>query len=285
MEDSDARNVKPLAAEVGSKPPVPAISASEAIRAPIQTPISPIINPQLRDLKHKSSWSFFPSRGSSLKDEERASTVPSSPLPLDTSSSPVATALPSDRGRAAPSKPLSLLGKSPLNGRGLNVASSASSRTSSRGDPSSAPNSPRLGPQSDGPPLKPLTGSMKSSPRPATYEPNPPIENLVLPTFTDTFLRPPRSFAMKKSKLNKAVDLFSAYLFSQPVGSEMEERRGEEMRKGDPAERLPKSFERMPEGGKGRVVAKVKRVVTIGVHVSCFAGRESFLVAKWSLHL
>lgn len=221
-------------------------------------------------LKHKASWGFFPSRASSIAE----TIAPVPPLPRSSSTTTIAAPIPSlDIGRPlSSSKPVTVASKTPL-GKNLNaVASSASSRTSSRsrgGGNLSAPNSPLLPPQSDAP-LKPLTGSIRSSPRMSPQD-DPPFENLVLPTFRDTFFRAPRSFPPKKSKLTKAVTLVSAYLFSVPL---VEERRGVEMRRDDPAEKLPKSLEIM--GGEVRL-DRVKRVVTIGVHVSLLhlAGRTS----------
>ncbi|TNY24508.1 hypothetical protein DMC30DRAFT_345789, partial [Rhodotorula diobovata] len=99
---------------------------------------------------------------------------------------------------------------------------------------------------------------------------------LVLPTFNDTFLRPPRSFPPKKSTITRAVSAVSAYLFHRPpedlgaprlaqaqlaagvnpegLPTEMED---------DPAERLPKALEAVDEPPR---FERVKRVVTIGVH-------------------
>ncbi|ORY72391.1 hypothetical protein BCR35DRAFT_315144 [Leucosporidium creatinivorum] len=182
-------------------------------------------------LKHQSSWSFFPSRRSSSG---------TSLLPNGT-----------------PPGPNSKLG----------VASSAAStrsRTSTTTEGGSAPSSPFLAPADA--PLKPLTGSIRNSARPAPYEPDPPFENLVLPTFTDTFERPPRSFPLEKSKLTKAVSVVSAYLFHQPpptsppLAGAAEKRH---MLGPDPAARLPKTLDVVEEPAR---LNKVKRVVTIGVH-------------------
>lgn len=233
--------------------------------------------PAVQALKHKASWAFFPSRGSSSTlSEDRPSTAPNSPSTntseiaqaqaIPRSSTPLANSSTDMRGRSSVAKTVSLLSKSPRTGY---VPSTASSRTSSRGDPNtiSAPNSPLLRPVNDQP-LKPLTGSIRSNQRLSPSEPEPLLKDLVLPSFSDTFSRPPRSFPMKKSKLTKVVSVMSAYWYStQPTASDVEEDvRGEEMRKFDPAERLPKSFEKMGEVA-GRL-DKIQRVVTIGVHVS-----------------
>lgn len=207
--------------------------------------VSPPLPAPVHALKHKASWAFFP-RGSSTNGD-------ATPQPLSPSTSPLATST-FDRSGPTPTKPHSLLSKSLAT-----VTPSASSRASSRSR-DSAPNSPHLGPQPDGP-LKPLTGSIRSGPRTAAYESDPPFENLVLPTFEDTFLRPPRSFPPRKSKLTQAVSVVSAYLFTQPprvLG-------GGEVKRFDPAERLPKSFGTMGELPR---LERMKRVVTIGVHVS-----------------
>lgn len=184
-------------------------------------------------LKHQSSaWSFFPSRRSASG----------------------ATGLPN--------------GTPPGLGSKLGVASSAAStrsRTSTTTEGNSAPSSPYVAPADA--PLKPLTGSIRNSARPAPYEPDPPFENLVLPTFTDTFERPPRSFPLEKSKLTKAVSVVSAYLFHQPPPTSPPLGASEKrhMVGPDPAARLPKSLDVVEEPAR---LSKVKRVVTIGVHVS-----------------
>ncbi|GAA6014204.1 hypothetical protein JCM10207_006131 [Rhodosporidiobolus poonsookiae] len=167
----------------------------------------------------------------------------------------------------------------------LGVASSAAStrsRTSSRAD-TTAPSSPQLRPQSDQGPVKPLTGSIRNtSPRQrssSTFDPPPAFDNLVLPTFNDTFLRPPRSFEPKKSTLNRAVSVVSAYLFHRPAedgtgtpsplqqaqhaaGVKTDGMQTEMV--DDPAERLPKVLEALGEASARRR-EKVKRVAVIGV--------------------
>lgn len=152
-------------------------------------------------------------------------------------------------------------------------AASTRSRTSShQTESTSLPPSPQLRPQPDGP-VKPLTGSIRSGsqrqPPTPLAEPDPPFENLVLPTFNDTFLRAPRSFPPKKSNLNRAVSLVSAYLFSHPPATSpppLNVPRFPGMpveMKEDPAEKLPKALEVMAEPSR---LPNVKRVVCIGVH-------------------
>lgn len=100
----------------------------------------------------------------------------------------------------------------------------------------------------------------------------------MLPTFGDTFLRPPRSFAPKRSPLTRAVSVVSAYLFQRPPTEEAPTSPtlatarqlagidGKDLlveMKNDPAERLPKALEVMGEAPR---LDKVKRVVTIGIH-------------------
>lgn len=207
-------------------------------------------------LKHKpsGSWSIF-------------SRTPASATSVPTGTSPTKSML-------------SL--RAPLGGLGISPSSAAStrSRTSSHNAPDTAPSSPQLRAQSDQGPVKPLTGSIRSSPRQrpsSAFEAPPPVENLVLPTFNDTFLRPPRSFAPKKSTLTRAVSVVSSYFFHRPPTEESTSPRLvqaqqaagfnptgmlTEMRD-DPAERLPKSLDVISEGPR---LGKVKRVVTIGVH-------------------
>ncbi|GAA5828378.1 hypothetical protein JCM11251_006220 [Rhodosporidiobolus azoricus] len=179
----------------------------------------------------------------------------------------------------------------------LGVASSAAStlsRASSQAGDTTAPSSPQLRPQSDQGPVKPLTGSIRTtSPRQrstSAFDPSPPppdegpIGNLVLPSFNDTFLRPPRSFEPPKSTLTRAVSAVSAYLFHRPpeegtgapsllqqaqakagvkTDGMMREMGGTPGME-DPAERLPKVVEAMGEHGEARL-GKIKRVVTIGI--------------------
>lgn len=238
-----------LAIEQNSRPSEdslhPASASSSFSANPSSMPAVP--PPAVTALKNQASWSLFPVR--------RASSSTSTLLHN---------------------------GTPPTAGGKLGAASSAAStrsRTSTTTDGGSAPSSPPLGPQGDAP-LKPLTGSIRSSPRPAPSEPDPPFENLVLPTFEDTFTRPPRSFPPEKSKLTKAVSVVSAYLFSQPpppVPAAAIEKR--QMVGEDPAAKLPKSLEVMEEPQR---LSKVKRVVTIGVHVSSAsstptAGADSLL--------
>ncbi|GAA5906702.1 hypothetical protein JCM8208_006359 [Rhodotorula glutinis] len=184
----------------------------------------------------------------------------------------------------------SLFSRTPNSLRGplasLGVGSSSAASTDSHGSSlatDTAPSSPQLRPQSDQGPVKPLTGSIRSSPRqsrpsPGALEPPPPavIDNLVLPTFNDTFLRPPRSFAPKKSTITRAVSAVSAYLFHRPPDELTSPRLAQaqlaagvnpaglptEM-EDDPAEQLPKALEAVGEPAR---LDKVKRVVTIGVH-------------------
>lgn len=162
------------------------------------------------------------------------------------------------RGRVAS---LSVLGRSPLAAR-AGLASSVSSRASSHSRAgTSAPNSPLLVPQADAP-LKPLTGSIRSNQRSTPDEQVPPLEDLVLPTFHDSFLRLPRSCPPKKSTLTKAVSVMSAYLFSHPPPPAPDRRASEA---GDCAEKLPKCYEVMGDVGRGPRIKDGTNVVVIGV--------------------
>lgn len=177
--------------------------------------------------------------------------------------------------------------RAPLASLGVTSSSASTrSRASSHAD-TTAPSSPQLRPQSDQGPVKPLTGSIRASSSPRqrstpAFEPPPPIENLVLPSFNDTFLRPPRSFEPPKSTLNRAVSAVSsamtAYLFHRPPDDESShpsalqqaqhaagvktEGMLKEMQD-DPAERLPKLLEAVGEQPRRE---KLKRVVCLGVH-------------------
>ncbi|GAA6002426.1 uncharacterized protein JCM10292_006652 [Rhodotorula paludigena] len=171
--------------------------------------------------------------------------------------------------------------RAPLAGLGMSSSSAAStrSRTSSHAGADTAPSSPQLRAQSDQGQVKPLTGSMRPSSRQRShpsFDPPPPVDNLVLPTFGDTFLRPPRSFPPKKSTLTRAVSAVSAYLFHRPPEEVTSPRLLQAQQaagfiaaglptemKDDPAERLPKMLEVMGEEPRLR---KVKRVTVLGVH-------------------
>ncbi|GAA5935304.1 uncharacterized protein JCM15063_000995 [Sporobolomyces koalae] len=154
------------------------------------------------------------------------------------------------------------------------ASSSASTRSrasSHQPDQQSSPPSPQLQPEREGH-VKPLTGSIRSGiqrPRSQSLlESDPPVDNLVLPTFDDTFLRIPRSFPPKKSNLNRAVSLVSAYLFSHPPTTSPPPTIAAlpglpSEKKDDPAEKLPKALEVMNEPSR---LSSVKRVVCIGVH-------------------
>ncbi|GAA5903119.1 hypothetical protein JCM5296_003347 [Sporobolomyces johnsonii] len=258
-----AMRTSPLAIEA-SKPSEP----SSQVQQPAVPHLTPVISASsssgftaspepTRPLKHKSSssWAIF----------SRANPTVTNNPPADPSTSPQKSGL-------------SL--RAPFGSFGV-ASSSASTRShasSHQTDPTSLPPSPQLRPQPDGP-IKPLTGSIRSSPpqrqgqksTPAT-EPDAPFENLVLPTFNDSFLRVPRSFPLKQSTLTKAVSVVSAYLFSHPPPTSPTRPGGEGMGMGmgtptemkdDPAERLPKSLDVVGEGSR---LDRVKRVVTIGVH-------------------
>lgn len=251
------RSANKLIEAVPEDEEVPSNAEATATVTPATNDDAPTPTPTpAQPLKHKpsSSWSIF------------------SRTPAPTSSVPAGT---------SPTKSMLSL-RAPLGGLGISSSSAASSRsrTSSHGGADTAPSSPQLRAQSDQGPVKPLTGSIRSSPRQrpsSAFEAPPPVENLVLPTFNDTFLRPPRSFVPKKSTLTRAVSVVSSYFFHRPPAEESTSPRLvqaqqaarfnpagmlTEMRD-DPAERLPKSLDVVGEGPR---LSKVKRVVTIGVH-------------------
>ncbi|GAA5975678.1 hypothetical protein JCM5350_002689 [Sporobolomyces pararoseus] len=203
-----------------------------------------------------------------IQESQPSTSVNSTSSYLDSSSSSI-----SDLPKQLRTKTSSWAIFSRVNPVASSAASTRSRTSSHQAEPNSLPPSPNLRPQPDGP-VKPLTGSIRSTtPRRrernnTPLEAEPPIDNLVLPTFNDTFLRAPRSFPPKKSNLNRAVSLVSAYLFSHPPPTSPPSRtstlpgQAAEM-KDDPAEKLPKALEIMGEPSR---LTNVKRVVCIGVH-------------------
>ncbi|GAA5962794.1 hypothetical protein JCM3765_001521 [Sporobolomyces pararoseus] len=203
-----------------------------------------------------------------IQESQPSTSVNSTSSYLDSSSSSI-----SDLPKQLRTKTSSWAIFSRVNPVASSAASTRSRASSQQTESNSLPPSPNLRPQPDGP-VKPLTGSIRSTtPRRrernnTPLEPEPPIENLVLPTFNDTFLRAPRSFPPKKSNLNRAVSLVSAYLFSHPPATSPPPRnsplpgQSAEM-KDDPAEKLPKALEIMGEPSR---LTNVKRVVCMGVH-------------------
>ncbi|KAG0150374.1 hypothetical protein CROQUDRAFT_38547 [Cronartium quercuum f. sp. fusiforme G11] len=104
------------------------------------------------------------------------------------------------------------------------------------------------------------------------------IPNLVLPSFEDTFMHPPRSFAPKSAtnnKLKQTIDLVQAYIFSSPpISPEVEledlhtrERQIRELfhRNSHISVRLPKPLEVLGVDKKERLKA-LGKVVVIGIH-------------------
>lgn len=191
-------------------------------------------------LKNKASWALFP----------RSNATTPKPAPVDL---PLEESIPSlaleARGRVINgTKPNNLFSKSP----GLGLASTtASSRASSRSRNNiSTPNSPLLAPQADAP-LKPLTGSLRSSSSlHARQEEEAKIENYVLPSFEDSFLRGPRAAPPRSGGLTRTVGAVSAYFFSQPmkIPPQISSISGEV------GSRLPKSFQIMD----GKSLPKIK---------------------------
>ncbi|GAA6005628.1 hypothetical protein JCM11491_003706 [Sporobolomyces phaffii] len=205
--------------------------------------------------------------GPTLQESQPSTSVNSTSSYLDSSSSSV-----SEPPKQLRTKTSSWAIFSRANPIASSAASTRSRASSHQTETTSLPPSPNLRPQPDGP-VKPLTGSIRSAtPRPrqrttTPIEPDPPFDNLVLPTFSDTFLRAPRSFPPKKSNLNRAVSLVSAYLFNHPPTTSPPPTVVAlpslpiDM-KDDPAEKLPKALEVMSEPSR---LTDVKRVVCIGV--------------------
>jgi len=248
---------KPPHTETSLPPPSPSLSATSASTdspagSGFQPPLS-AVPPQVQALKPKGSWSLFGSvRGA--KDPFPDSLSAPTPIP---SSGPSSV-----KGGTTVSK--AALSRSP----GVNSSlapSAASIRSQATTASSDAPSSPRFGPVHDGPP-RPLTGSNKPSTTSlrGLVDDEPPAENLVLPSFDDTFLRAPRSFPPKKTTLTKLASVAASYWFGQPPSPTMERRTKEgRLVHADPAEKLPKALEVVEEPSR---IGAVRRVVCIGVH-------------------
>ncbi|GAA98567.1 uncharacterized protein L969DRAFT_95201 [Mixia osmundae IAM 14324] len=129
-------------------------------------------------------------------------------------------------------------------------------------------------------PDAPLTSSIRVQKK-AEIKPDspkltsPPPPNLVLPSFSDTFGRAPRSFPIKQSKLDKALGLVNSYFFSSPASPALAAdaashaaRQKLKVKHRDlihTSEKYPKLYE--VTGAQARHGAKhVKKVVVIGIH-------------------
>ncbi len=122
-------------------------------------------------------------------------------------------------------------------------------------------------------PASPLTSSTKAvqaTKRSAGPKPGGP--NLVLPTFEDTFERPPRSWPPRVGVLERTLSAVNSYLFSKPPDLDRMRRPSTGGKKISPEEeaasRLPKAWGAMndKERHSSRGTSKIASVVVIGVH-------------------
>jgi hypothetical protein len=111
----------------------------------------------------------------------------------------------------------------------------------------------------------PSKGSGRASPRA-------PPPNLVLPTWDDTFLLPPRSTVPREksdSVLSKTVRFVSGMLFSKDDGASTEidkARSKNEEYFADFGTELPRTWDVIGEPIDGNILQGCKRVVVIGIH-------------------
>ncbi|KAH9814429.1 hypothetical protein DFH28DRAFT_308680 [Melampsora americana] len=106
------------------------------------------------------------------------------------------------------------------------------------------------------------------------------IPNLILPTFEDTFMHPPRSFlpkSMTNNKLKKTIDLVQAYVFSgPPTLSDLTQLENDQQIKDQMIQevfqknqhistRLPKALETLGISRNERLKG-IKRISVIGIH-------------------
>ncbi|KAF8264922.1 hypothetical protein EI94DRAFT_1737298 [Lactarius quietus] len=114
----------------------------------------------------------------------------------------------------------------------------------------------------------PSKGSGRASPR----VPAPP--NLVLPTWEDTFLSPPRSTALQpetSSAFTKTVRFVSGMLFARDDGTSSTGKgkapsRGDDRSFADFGRDLPRSWDVIGERLDGDILRGCRRVVVIGIH-------------------
>jgi hypothetical protein len=119
----------------------------------------------------------------------------------------------------------------------------------------------------------PSKGSGRASPR----VPSPP--NLVLPTWDDTFLLPPRSTVPREkgdSVLTKTVRFVSGMLFAKDDGTSTEADKKSEEYFADFGTELPRTWDVFGESIDGDILQGCKRVVVIGIH-GWFPGMSSRL--------
>lgn len=187
----------------------------------------------------------------------------------------------------------------PTSPRPASIAAIPAARSSStkRGESSARPvkdGQPAPGQQEPEPehsrPATPLTGPVdpKKAGGKGAKTPKPLQPNLVLPTFEDTFSRPPRSFPPPQSALQKTLSVVQSYFFSQPPPTlptlthegavkskgavQTEKQKKKRLReiagkaKMDAAARLPKSLETMGVGPierRNQRLAGLRRIVIV----------------------
>lgn len=129
---------------------------------------------------------------------------------------------------------------------------------------------------------RPLTDSTLPSPKISMIngKARATIPNLILPTFEDTFMHPPRSFlpkSMMNNKLKKTIDLVQAYVFavpptlSDPTKLETDQQTKDRMiqevfqKNKHISTRLPKSLETLGISSQERL-KRIQKVSVIGIH-------------------
>jgi len=122
----------------------------------------------------------------------------------------------------------------------------------------------------------PSKGSGRASPR------VPPPPNLVLPTWDDTFLLPPRSVVPREksdSVLTKTVRFVSGMLFAKDDGAstETDARSRNEGYFADLGKELPRTWDVIGEPIDAGILQGCKRVVVIGIH-GWFPGTSTYIL-------
>lgn len=206
-------------------------------------------------------------------DFEDESTTASQPTPAKTTSTTNPATVPQK-----------LLGKT---SKGLEGSTSAqSSRPSTPSLAVGRSPKPDPAPVADRP-STPLTGSKNSAveaAKKATKKPasiRPPVPNLVLPTFEDTFSKPPRSLSPPAGVLKRTLTAVNTWLSGPSETARM--RTAPRINKGagasssdfgmalaeEAAVRLPRSWDTMGQRAKADkrgCDGKIRRIVTIGIH-------------------
>ena len=123
----------------------------------------------------------------------------------------------------------------------------------------------------------PSKGSGRASPR------VPPPPNLVLPTWDDTFLLPPRSTVPREksdSVLTKTVRFVSGMLFAKDDDASTEIDKARSKREeyfADFGKELPRTWDVVGEPIEGNILQGCKRVVVIGIH-GWFPGMSAYIL-------